>query len=84
MYVADRSNRRIQVFDSEGTYLRSITMVAPYDKKRHPTLGNTPANLPDEAQAWTICITDTPTQYLLIRRTKIRAGFTRWGSTARC
>ena len=39
-------------------------MVAPYDKKRHPTLGNVPANLPDEAPAWTICITNTPTQYL--------------------
>jgi hypothetical protein len=64
VYVADRSNRRIQVFDSEGTWLRNITMVAPYDKKRHPTLGNIPANLPDEAQAWTICITNTPTQYI--------------------
>ncbi len=64
VYVADRSNRRIQVFDVEGTYLRSITMVAPFDKKRHPTLGNTPANLPDEAQAWTICITNTSPQYI--------------------
>lgn len=64
VYVADRNNRRIQVFDAEGAYQRSITMVAPFDKKRHPTLGNTPANLPDEAQAWTICITNTPTQYL--------------------
>jgi len=64
VYVADRSNRRIQVFDTEGTWLRNITMVAPYDKKRHPTLGNTPANLPDEAQAWTICITNTTPQYL--------------------
>ena len=64
VYVADRNNRRIQVFDVEGTWLRNITMVAPYDKKRHPTLGNIPATLPDEAQAWTICITNTPTQYL--------------------
>ena len=64
VYVADRNNRRIQVFDVEGTWLRNITMVAPYDKKRHPTLGNTPGTLPDEAQAWTICITNTPTQYL--------------------
>jgi sugar lactone lactonase YvrE len=64
VYVADRNNRRIQVFDADGTWLRNITMVAPYDKKRHPTLGNVPPNLPDEAQAWTICITNTPTQYL--------------------
>ena len=64
VYVADRSNRRIQVFDTEGKWLRNITMVAPYDKKRHPTLGNTPANLPDEAQAWTLCITNTTPQYI--------------------
>jgi hypothetical protein len=64
VYVADRNNRRIQVFDSEGTWLRNITMVAPYDKKRHPTLGNTPNTLPDEAQAWTICITNTNPQYI--------------------
>lgn len=64
VYVADRSNRRIQVFDVDGNWLRNITMVAPYDKKRHPTLGNTPANLPDEAQAWTICITNTTPQYI--------------------
>ena len=64
VYVADRNNRRIQVFDAEGTWLRNITMVAPYDKKRHPTLGNTPNAPPDEAQAWTICISNGPTQYL--------------------
>src|SRR5215470_1492330 len=31
VYVADRNNRRIQVFDSDGNWLRNITMVAPYD-----------------------------------------------------
>jgi sugar lactone lactonase YvrE len=64
VYVADRNNRRIQVFDSNGTWQRNITMTVPYDKKRHPTLGNTPQNLPDETQPWTLCITNTPTQYL--------------------
>ena len=64
VYVADRVNRRIQVFDSEGNWQRNILIVAPYDKKRHPVLGNTPANLPDEAEPWTICITNTPTQYI--------------------
>jgi len=36
----------------------------PYDKKRHPVLGNLNPNAPDETQPWTICITNTPTQYL--------------------
>jgi DNA-binding beta-propeller fold protein YncE len=64
VYVADRSNRRIQVFDTDGKYLRSLVLNAPYDKKRHPVLGNAPANSPDASQPWTLCITNTPTQYL--------------------
>ena len=64
VYVADRSNRRIQVFDTDGKYLRSILLNAPYDKSRHPVLGNTPPNRPDETQPWTICISNGPTQYL--------------------
>ena len=64
VYVADRTNRRIQVFDSDGKYLRSLLLNAPYDKKRHPALGNVPANLPDETQPWNICITNTTPQYL--------------------
>lgn len=64
VYVADRSNRRIQVFDSEGKYLRSLLLNVPYDKTRHPVLGNPMPNPPDNTQPWTICITNTPTQYL--------------------
>ena len=30
----------------------------------HPALGNLPATRPDETQPWTLCITNTPTQYL--------------------
>jgi sugar lactone lactonase YvrE len=64
VYVADRGNRRIQVFDASGKFLRMLHLNAPYDKTRHPVLGNTPTNAPDETQPWTICITNTPTQYL--------------------
>ncbi len=64
VYVADRGNRRIQVFDKDGNFERFIVLNAPYDKKRHPVLGNVPANAPDETQPWTICITQGPTQYL--------------------
>src|SRR5690242_11262270 len=64
VYVADRSNRRIQVFDTEGNHLRNLVINVPYDKKRHPVLGNVPANAPDETQPWNICITNTTPQYL--------------------
>jgi hypothetical protein len=64
VYVADRGNRRIQVFNTDGKFLRMIHLNVPYDKKRHPVLGNLAANPPDETQPWTICISNGPTQYL--------------------
>jgi NHL repeat len=64
IYVADRGNRRIQVFDTDGNFKRMIHLNVPYDKKRHPVLGNPSQNPPDETQPWTICITPGPTQYL--------------------
>jgi len=64
IYVADRGNRRIQVFDTDGKFLRMIHLNVPYDKKRHPVLGNLNPNPPDETAPWTICITQGPTQYL--------------------
>ena len=64
VYVADRGNRRIQVFDADGNFKRMIHLNVPYDKKRHPVLGNLNPNPPDETQPWTICISNTPTQYL--------------------
>jgi hypothetical protein len=64
VYVADRGNRRIQVFDRDGNFQRFIVLNASYDKKRHPVLGNPNPNPPDETQPWTICITNGPTQYL--------------------
>jgi NHL repeat len=66
VFVADRANRRIQVFDRDGTFLRFIFLNAAYDKKRHPVLGNLDPNPPDETQPSTICITNTPTQYLYV------------------
>lgn len=70
IYVADRANRRIQVFDGDGKFLRMIVLNVPYDKKRHPVLGNTPENLPDETQPWALCMTNTPTQYLYVADTE--------------
>ncbi len=34
VYVADRGNRRVQVFDTEGKYLREFTIDVPVDLKR--------------------------------------------------
>lgn len=64
IYVADRNNRRIQVFDADGSFKRFMFLNATYDKKRHPVLGNLAETRPDETQPWTLCITNTPTQYL--------------------
>ena len=64
VYAADRGNRRIQVFDTDGNFKRFIFLNVPYDKTRHPVLGNMPANPPDETAPWTICITNTTPQYL--------------------
>ena len=62
--MADRNNRRIQVFDRNGTFIRFLFLNATYDKTRQPVPGNGNPNAPDETQSWTICITNTPTQYL--------------------
>jgi len=64
IYVADRGNRRIQVFDTDGNFKKFIFLNVPYDKTRHPVLGNMPTNRPDETRPWTICITNTTPQYL--------------------
>jgi len=42
IYVADRGNARIQVFDGDGKLLRQIKINVPYDHTIHPWLGNMP------------------------------------------
>jgi len=64
VYAGDRGNRRIHVFDSEGRFQRFLFLNVPYDKSRHPALGNMPAARPDETAPWTLCLTNGPTQYL--------------------
>jgi hypothetical protein len=70
VYVADRGNRRIQVFDSEGKVLRQIVIDVPVDPKARPAIGKKP-ELPitgNQAMApgapWTVCITPPPNQIL--------------------
>ena len=64
VYVADRSNRRIQKYDSEGNLLDTILLNVPYDKTAQPVLGNPRPNLPDNTAPWTLCISSGETQYL--------------------
>ena len=42
VYVGDRSNRRIQVFDTEGRFLRMFTIDVPPAPGTRPVNGNTP------------------------------------------
>jgi len=79
IYVADRGNRRIQVFDSDGMLLREITINVPMPPVVHMWMGNPPPAAPPAATVgapaangtmqngspWAICITPGPgTQYL--------------------
>ena len=69
IYVADRFNRRIQVFDGDGHFLRQITIDVPFDHHARPAIGNM-VN-PDAKEGtfapgapWTVCITPPPNQVL--------------------
>ena len=72
VYVADRGNHRIQVFDGDGKFLRQFTIDVPVPPDAKPAIGK----IPDEAMMaggtfapgspWAICITPPPNQLLYI------------------
>jgi hypothetical protein len=68
IYVADRTNRRIQVFDPEGTFLRQFTIDVPFNKPPNVMLGAMPSGesnaLAVSGAPWAICITPGPRQVL--------------------
>jgi DNA-binding beta-propeller fold protein YncE len=67
IYVADRGNRRIQVFDGEGKFLRQITIDAPVKGNARPAIGNMPTQTTgtmSPGAPWTVCITPPPNQVL--------------------
>jgi DNA-binding beta-propeller fold protein YncE len=74
IYVADRGNRRIQVFDGEGKLLREIRIDVPFDPAAVPAIGAIPDVAKLEAAGspltqapgapWTVCITPGPRQVL--------------------
>ena len=67
IYVADRGNRRIQVFDAEGKFLRQVTIDVPAPADARPAIGNKPTSTTGTFAAgspWALCITPGPNQVL--------------------
>src|SRR5215467_8136226 len=69
IYVGDRGNGRIQVFDGDGKFLREIVIKVPFDRDTaRAAIGNKPAEDVKGTQApgapWAICITPGPKQVL--------------------
>jgi sugar lactone lactonase YvrE len=69
IYVGDRSNRRIQVFDTEGKFLRMFTIDVPPPPGIPPVNGETPTGARLAAVIGapnSICITPAPNQVLFV------------------
>lgn len=68
IYVADRGNARIQVFDSDGAFVREIHIDVPAPSDARPWMGNRPGPQTTGAMQpgspWAICITPGSHQYL--------------------
>jgi hypothetical protein len=69
VYVADRGNARIQVFDGDGQFVRQFKIDVPLPPGARLPIGDTPstpATLGSNAPGspYTLCITPGPTQYL--------------------
>jgi len=67
VYVADRGNRRIQVFDADGKFLRQFTIDVPVPPDARPAIGNKPTattGTMSPGAPWTVCITPGPNQVM--------------------
>ena len=74
VYVADRNNGRIQVFDNGGRFLRQIKIDVPVPDGAQAPIGNTPQRAangtwnatPQQSPGspWTMCITPGPNQVM--------------------
>jgi sugar lactone lactonase YvrE len=67
VYVADRGNRRIQVFDGEGKFLRQIIIDVPTPPDARAAIGPRPTATTGAmapGAPWAICITPGPKQVL--------------------
>jgi streptogramin lyase len=69
VYVGDRSNRRIQVFDTDGRFLRMFTIDVPAPQGIRPVNGNMPTGERLAASIGapnSICITPGPNQVMFV------------------
>jgi DNA-binding beta-propeller fold protein YncE len=67
IYVADRGNHRIQVFDPTGKFLRQIVIDVPVPPDARVAIGNKtdhPSGARMPGSPWAICITPPPHQVL--------------------
>jgi hypothetical protein len=67
VYVADRGNRRIQVFDGDGKFLREMTIDVPVPPDAKQPIGSAAtqtATSRKPGSPWAICITPAPHQFL--------------------
>jgi hypothetical protein len=68
VYVADRNNARIQVFDSNGAFQRMMYLNVPYPANYQPPFGAVNPSRPvrDRTQPWAMCITNTTPQHMWV------------------
>jgi streptogramin lyase len=69
VYVADRANRRIQVFDTQGRFIHQIHINVAYDPNARAPIGNTPTGVALQGTQgpgapWAIAISPPPRQFL--------------------
>jgi DNA-binding beta-propeller fold protein YncE len=72
VYVADRGNRRVQVFDGEGNFQMQFTIDAPVPADAKPAIGDMPGEAEIAAGTfapgapWAICFSPPPGQVLYV------------------
>ena len=74
IYVGDRNNRRVQVFDTEGKLERIIRIDVPPPADAKPAIGNLPTltnyletgGTMTPGAPWAICITPPPNQVMYV------------------
>src|SRR5215468_2538788 len=67
IYVADRGNGRIQVFDTAGNFLRQFTIDVPAPADARPAIGNKPTTATgtmSPGAPWAVCIPPGPNPVL--------------------
>ena len=72
IYVADRGNSRVQVFDTSGKLLRTLRIDVPVPPDARPAIGNKPSGTgaagpwASAGAPWALCITPGPKQLLYV------------------